>query len=469
VAICLDVFLVANRYDAGAGQDPRSFEWPPHPGRVVAALRSVAGDEDLAVLRSLESLPAPIVHAAAEFGAGRSRTYVVTNKIDAKGGNLSHPGRTSGLRERSSVFPASPRIQMVWDQEDILSDAELASLDSMARRVPYLGRSTSPVLMGVQRVSDVRVPDGLSAFVPSEGGDRQLRVPYPGYIDELDGLFEAGLSAWQASDNAVARRGYRRIGEDIPVALPAFTSRYSDLVVLRFTDRRPPSGSQTATFAAALRSMVMRQTRDPLPPALHGHGFDGNPHVAYLGLPVCGSPHSDGHLVGLAVAVPGMDEAERRRILRGILGPEVDGTVQLTVPGYRSPFELKYRPDERLPRSATVSHWSRSSRQWVTATPIVLDRYPKNGDLAEAVLESVVNAGFPEPDEVEVSREAMTTGGVRLTPRDLPRRSRGRLYCHARLTFGQKVEGPVLVGAGRYFGIGLLQPERRLEGGADEV
>lgn len=461
--ICLDVFLVADRYDAAAGLDPRAVEWPPHPARVFSALRSVATDDDLPVLRLLETLPSPVVHASDAFEEGSRRSYVVTNTLTSKGGNLTHAARTSGLKERRSVFPLSPRVQFFWEAGDIADEA-VNQLDDLARRVPYLGRSTSIVLMGVRRVEEIRVPDGLAVFAPcEEPTGLSLRVPYPGYLDELDALHQGGLSAWQASEGARANQPYRSVGEpdEQPAqALAPGISSYSDLVVLRFRDRKP-AGRLAPVFAAALRSKVMGQTQHPLPPALHGHGFDGNPHVAYLGLPFCGHEHADGHLMGLAVAIPGMSVDERKRILQGILGPTGEGVIDLRVPGFRESFQLDYQPTEALPRSATAHHWTRASRHWVSVTPVILDRYPKRGDLAHGVLQSVILAGLPEPAEVEVSTGSLTPGAVMLAPPELPKRARGRLYCHARLTFHQPMPGPVLVGAGRYFGVGLFLPERR--------
>lgn len=463
MALCLELFLVADRYDAADGQDPKTVEWPPHPARAFSALRSVAGDEDLDVLRQLERLPAPVVHASDLAAEVRRRGYVVVAGVDSKGGNLNHPGRTSGLRTRRSVVPMSSRVQFIWDDEGF-DDLAIARLDLLARKVPYLGRSTSIVLMGVRRVQEVVVPDGLRVFEPvaRETGEIQVRVPYPGYVDELNSLYESGHAAWQATDGARARQAYRRVPDTVVSDTPEvaeFRSAYRDLVILRFVDRRP-AGRLTPLFTAALRSKVMGQTVQPLPPALHGHGYDGNPHVAYLGLPVCGHPYADGHLVGLAVAIPGMDERERRRILRGIIGPDGEGLVTLRVPGFREEFMLEYRPDEPSPKSATDKHWTQPSRQWVTTTPVVLDRYPKHGDLAAGVLRTIVLAGLPEPALVEVSRSAMTTGAVALRPQELPRRAQGRIFCHARVTFDQNVAGPVLAGAGRYFGVGFFQPER---------
>lgn len=464
MAICLDAFFIADRYDAGGGQDPRSAEWPPHPARVVSALRSVAESEDLPTLRALEKLSPPIIHASEIASQTRSRSYVVTNTVTPKGGNLSHPGRTSGLKTRRSVFPHEPHVQMVWRDDHAVSDEIISNLDRLARRVPYLGRSTSVVLMAVRRTDTVHVPSGLHVYEPtdSRSAGQSLRVSYPGFIDELDALYAEGGPAWQASDGGAAICPYGRTDmrrDDADTTASPFSSAYPDLVVLRFAEDRP-SGNLTAQYTAALRSLVMSRTGNPLPPALHGHGLKGQPHVAYLGLPVCGWPHADGHLVGLAVAIPGMEETERRRIIRGIIGSEERAELELRVNGLRSSVKLVYHPTEAHPRSATPRHWTAPSRQWVTATPVALDRYPKDGDLAAAVARSIVLAGLPEPVSVEASTSPLAHGAVQLRPKELPKRAQGRLYCHARVVFPEPVMGPVLVGAGRYFGVGLFTREQ---------
>ena len=146
--ICLDICLMGERYDAGDGEDPRSPEWPPHPARVFAALRSVAKSYELTPLQQLEQLPPPLIHAIVLAPHSRSRTYVVTNATSEKGGNQNHPGhKSNNLKERVSSFPADPRVQFLWTDDVEISDEALAGLDDLARRVPYLGRSTSPVIL----------------------------------------------------------------------------------------------------------------------------------------------------------------------------------------------------------------------------------------------------------------------------------------------------------------------------------
>ncbi len=329
--------------------------------------------------------------------------------------------------------------------------------------------------MGVRRVDRAAVPDGLDAYEPCADDDqveKWLRAPYPGYLDELDGLYQSGSPAWQASDGGRASHPYRVAGpagaesddaDGAPIASP-----YRDLVILRFADHRP-AGRLTPRLTAALRSAVMSRTAEPLPPAVHGHGFDGQAHVAYLALPVCGSPHADGHLVALAVAIPGMSEEDRRRVLRGILGPETKATIEVAVPGETERISLVYEPERPLPKAALAWNWVRSSGQWVSVTPIVLDRFPKRGEIEAEVARSFTLAGLPEPVDVQVSKSALTTGGVQLRPHELPKRAAGRIYRHARVWFDRPVAGPVLAGAGRYFGVGLFTPEfPPQKGGADE-
>lgn len=465
--ISLDVYLVAGRYDAGGGQDPRSAEWPPHPARALSALRSVAEEDDLPALRELEVLPPPAVHASALVSESRSRSFVVTNVRDPKGGNLNHPGRTSGLRERSTAFPIDPHVQFLWTDDSAIPDETVTRLDTLARRVPYLGRSTSVVLMGVRRVADSAPREALEVFVPSDAPTgTQLRVPYSGYTDELSELYLADTPAWQASDAGRARQYYTNpvagAADDSAPSLPVWPSPYPDLVVLRLDGLKPP-GRLTTLFTQALRSRVMSQTQDPLPPALHGHGLEGQPHVAYLGLPFSGFENADGHLVALAVAIPGLPQAERRTILRGLLGPDPSIPVPLEVSALRREVTLRYAPDEWRPFSARPERWSQTSLQWVTVTPIVLDRYPKNGDLHGEVARSLTSAGYPPPLSVEVAKLPLTDGAIVLAPSELPRRAKGRIYCHARVTFDQPVSGPVIAGAGRYFGVGLFAPESHKE------
>ena len=92
----------------------------------------------------------------------------------------------------------------------------------------------------------------------------------------------------------------------------------------------------------------------------------------------------------------------------------------------------------------------------------MLDRYPKRPEQVEAeVRAGLRRVGLPEPVTVDVSTNPLLPGAAPLRPIDLPRQARGKLFRHVAVTFDRTVRGPVLVGAGRYLGVGLLAPVGR--------
>lgn len=467
MALVIDIELLTGRYEAAGAGDRDIAEWPPHPARVFCALvASCRSDDDRWALRWLECLPVPVVQASGQVLGESRRAYVVTNKTDGSGGSQFHPGRSNQLRIRQSAVPASATVRMVWDCTDP-DPAALTTLDELARRVPYLGRSTGLAALRCRAMasSDTKDADGLVSFEPVPGweGAERLRVPYPGYLDDLTSLHADGRPPWEASRTA----SYRRVtlpgdGERGPAGL--LPSVYTDVVVLRFAGARP-DGRLTARFTMALRRAAMARTPDPLPAALHGHDAPGRPHVAFLGLPNVGHPHADGRLLGMAVAIPDLPEVERQALVRTLLrdmarsseGLEQRRVLELHVPDIGL-VDLVYEPGMVRPWGTQPERWRRGSRSWVSVTPVVLDRYPKDGDVEREVARSAEIVGLPTPQEVVVSSAPLVEGGIRLRPGDLPSRARGRIFRHVRLTFGQPVSGPVLVGAGRYLGIGLFAP-----------
>lgn len=471
--LAVDIELLSGRYDAAGAGDRDSIEWPPHPARVFCAL--VAGarsPEDQEALRWLERLEPPVVWASPTALSSARRSYVVTNKIEAKGGSQFYLARSNALRQRMACLPQSTSVRLSWAGPEA-SAATVECLDGIARRVPYLGRSTGIATVRC-RATDDDEPPGVGAvpFIPAlDGrGPHLLRVPFPGYLDELVAQHEADRPAWEVSRAVTYRiEGAQSSSVD---DVKTVSSVYSDVIVLGFVGVRP-EGRLAPRFTQALRRAVMSRTADPLPDALHGHGAPGRPHVAFLALPDSGHLHADGHLLGMAVAVPDLPVEDRRRIVRGVLGSsgrsaDIAGdaawTFPLEVAGIGR-VDLEYRPGLVRPWGARPERWRQGSTRWVSVTPVVLDRFPKRGNFAGEVVRCCLSLGLPEPEVVEVSDAPLATGGIRLRPRDLPDHLQGKLFRHVTLSFDRPVAGPVMLGAGRYLGIGLLAPGRAGEDG----
>ena len=359
--ISISVRLRHGRYDAG-GDRPSDAEWPPHPARVFCALAAAAdGDAAWAALRWLEAHPAPEIWAdpAERVRTGRAGAYVVENAVDADGGNLSWPGRDNGMRTRAFAVPATALFAVVWPQADPRPGV-LDQLRALARMVPYVGRSTS--------LAEVSVSPG----VPGDPGGRvvyeavplgdprgawQIRVPYPGYADELQAAYLDGRRSWEVSravPYAVRQPRVVPADGDGHSSGRSAEGPFEDLMV--WTLARPIariSGGQVVAIASALRKAVMSRIPDPVPAQVSGHGAPGRPHLGFLALPDAGHSHADGHVLGVALAIPrDFPPADLTLLIRAvIMDPGVD---------------LHWNENPRLaadPASAAASSTGRSSRR----------------------------------------------------------------------------------------------------------
>jgi CRISPR-associated protein Csb2 len=97
-------------------------------------------------------------------------------------------------------------------------------------------------------------------------------------------------------------------------------------------------------------------------------------------------------------------------------------------------------------------------------TPFVFDRYPKDpyGQEAEEVArQAFVRVGLPEPCELDLHYNAWHTGVPKASlfpPAPTRQGKPQRYHCHVWARFEQAIAGPVLAGAGRYYGYGLFAP-----------
>ncbi|RZU46648.1 CRISPR-associated protein Csb2 [Krasilnikovia cinnamomea] len=465
MAFSISIRLRDGRFDAAVGHRDRG-EWPPHPARVFCALvASAVEDADWAALRWLEQAPAPHVLACPvdDTEVTTRSGFVVTNAVKRKSGSTAWPGRTNGERRRVSVIPASDEIGLVWPQTDI-DDAVLGRLLRLTRRVPYLGRSTSSVVVTVAAEAPAPRADWVCYRPAPLGtpGSVGLRVPQPGYVDQLRAAHAEGRRAWE-----VATRTLEYTTSDEEAAQPdaghsVVAGPFTDLVVFGIDQSVTPiAGADVLTVTQALRAATISRVPDPVPAQVSGHGADGRPHAAFLALPDVGHPYSDGHLLGVGVALPGdLPPDQRRSVLRGLLAG--DGLRRLCLPGGR-PLAVSYRPDRSRPYGLLPERWNSSggARAWVTATPVMLDRYPTTQTAEELVAQTLVTAGYPRPEQVDVVTGPATSGAINaLRPGSIPKSRSRRPWVHCRIQFPMPVRGPVIAGSLRYLGVGLFIPHQ---------
>jgi CRISPR-associated protein Csb2 len=386
--------------------------------------------------------------------------------------------RTRQPRTFPSVAPANPRVTYVWP-DATPSDPQRAQLDRLLRRVVRLGHSSS--LVSVRLVDTPPDPN----WRPAEDGEEVLRVVQDGQLVALEHAYALHRETEPRVMPAIHQRYTKTLQaavEDRPVSV------FSDgWLVFRRIDG--PSLSMTSAIGVAqiMRKALLSYSAEPIPEILSGHAPAGGPsqrpHVAIVPLPFVGHPHASGAILGIAVVLPrdSRDE-ERRAVYQAVYRWETERrqddedtpALRLNL-GASGELALE-RIEWGLPlASLRAETWCGPGRVWSSVTPVALDRNPgdlrsrdprKLGEAVVAAQHVVARAceriGLPRPASVEILPAAPWAGASKARhypsfPSDASRTQ--RVLTHVRIDFGEMVCGPVLIGAGRYLGLGLLRPE----------
>jgi CRISPR-associated protein Csb2 len=230
----------------------------------------------------------------------------------------------------------------------------------------------------------------------------------------------------------------------------------------------------TLVLTERWREALASQANDLSPEAqalVSGHASDGTPlqtpHVAFLPLSFVGHPHADGRLSGLALALPGDMRPEiRGEILRAAARVCEQGLMLGQLGAWDVQPVTMARPLETLRASTWTAH-PIGATHWGTVTPIAFDQHPKAKDQAEYVAEltgmiraACERVGLSAPREITPTPVSAHLGAppAHAFPRLRRKDGSERRHTHAIIIFGQRVRGPVVLGAGRYRGYGLCRP-----------
>ena len=375
-----------------------------------------------------------------------------------------------------SVTPDDARVSFLWDAP--APDGVVKALDRLLQRVTRLGHPSS-------LVSCRLIANASGATFEVGEGSNNMRAVRRGQIAELErqfarhgGLKPRSLPYTDVRYRSVAESVQQPEGERKP-------NTAGQWIVFEFM---PGSRSFPATraveLATAMRAAMFHHADDPIPEEISGHLPDGRPtavpHVAFLPLPYVGFEHADGRLLGLAVSVPDtVNDRARRAVYRAIGNWERAAghdALKLTL-GAQGVVHLSRQHGPATLISLRPSAWNRASCRWVSATPIALPRHPGRlgGGTAAArakawaLAESFValacdHVGLSEPTSVEVSRSPLLKGThpascfPAFNQSGRAGRSVRRQLLHASVTFEHPVKGPLMLGAGRFLGLGLMRP-----------
>lgn len=484
---------------------PQKPEFPPHFGRVFMAMAATyfetrGNNEERQALEWLEAAGAPSIDASDGNARSFVETYVPVN--DKHGGIV---GRSRQSRSFPTMRPDRPFVYLVWAAE--VPDDFREGLARLCGKVTRIGHSSSLVQMWV-------LDEGIEIhadFRPSNDPfEQQMRIPEPGTlaylerafngaaIEEFGQLSEALEVAKGKQRSIVKKQIAERFPEGIPEAVRPVLTRWQgyartakketiepvwrgpfdpQLIVLTKKDEQRVMGLETTLqLTSALRDAAMKAVGDNLPEWLSGHQADGNPtfkpHAAFFPLPFTGAKFADGHVMGLAMAIPrdlGINGENRETALRRVIGPLLfretgEEKVISLWRGGAWRWEVEREKREYPPVTLRATTWIGPAYEWASVTPVVLHHYPKpnrGNDVERILIQAFESAGLPSPAVMRVQQVSVFEGAGHA--RAMPEFTEGgekmcRYQVHIVVKFPVPVEGPVLVGRGRFRGYGLLRP-----------
>jgi CRISPR-associated protein Csb2 len=446
--LAIELEFLIGRYFATDFRDETIPEWPPHPDRLfeamTAAHHDTFGDNDeRAALQWFENLGAPAI-CAGEMGRPDPVVNFVPTNYDASKLRSPHPDQR-GKQPRSfpAQAPSTPVVHFIWPNAE--PDARIREqLSAILGRVPSLGRACCFIRACLADAVDT--PN----WVPDDRGHRSLRVFGEGRLEELEKLFQMGQRP--------SIGGQERYSEGRE-SKPEPGSVFGEMIVLRRTGGRPLPIEAALTLTTATRKALMFRAEaggdHALCELLSGHG--NHPHCAVAALPFAGHEHADGRLMGIAVVLPrNISPVDRRKLVRLCAGLEV---INLKANETLWTVELS---GFDLPRVAlNPATWMKASTMWASVTPVLLDQFPKRRRAVEQIVAvACERIGLPAPVQIEHGPYSEVPG-VSPVPGFRIRRTkdeRPRWGVHVKLRFAAPVRGPILIGAGRFFGLGLMKP-----------
>jgi CRISPR-associated protein Csb2 len=517
--LAFEVEFLTGRCVATDRENRLQAEWPPHPARFYAALAAAhferkedlerETEEEREEREALEWLERqPDVALAVPDGYPRTNTlvFVPVNDSDMtgnKGSVFPRIGegwefrRNRQARVFPTVAPDPPVLHYIWQNADAAQIARRRpALERLAANVTYLGHSSSLVRVSI---SEDRVRPTLRPAQANEPADAVLRVPERDRLTRLGAAY--ALSRAQSRRIEPPQSAERRyVRADTPQRRHPPQTLFDDrmLVFEKVDGRRLPLHAALALTDTVRKALI--RLADPAPESLSGHQPDGSksnhPHVAVVPLAFVDHRYGDGDVKGFALVLPRFLREPERRSERVAILRAAARLQKLTLGRAGVWCVEEVSVEETQLRTLDPRLWTQPSKTWATATPVVFGRFPKcrsgkvRGWMQSEEVEQMIrehcemielcdaNGEIVYPTEIVVSDVSPLLGVApavhfpTLSTDGKPvfreyngansgsNGAKGRLRAHVKLRFAEPVRGPLLLGAGRYLGMGFCKPVR---------
>ena len=508
--------LIAVRFHDGRyhGAGP----WPPAPARLFQALVAAAANGATIpqaareALAWLEELQAPTVVAAPVRQGQPFANFVPNNDLDAKGGD---PARIAEIRAakriRPHLFETDARLLYLWPFEGEETHARIIA--DLADRLFQLGRGVDMAWAAAEILDFDNAHAKMEAvtgavYRPCQSGSgRMLLCPQMGSLRSLIDRHNASRNRFglirepapkkkDSKDTKVVgqtftqppKPRFSQIAYDSPPVQLLFELRartrtedffawpLDDIVRLVETVR----DGAAETLAAALPERTACIER-----VFIGRGAteaDKASRIRVIPLPSIGHVHAERSIRRLLVEVPPDCPLDPRDIAWAFTAwvPHDRETGELS--GWQL-VEIEAYPGERYTKMP--GHYGigagEAFRRWRTVTPAALparaarrridpariseeakkgsERLAEESRAAAAVCQALRHAGIATPAlALRVQREPFEAKGARAETFAPGTRFSSHTLWHVEIAFAVPLSGPLVIGDGRYLGLGLMAP-----------
>jgi CRISPR-associated protein Csb2 len=180
----------------------------------------------------------------------------------------------------------------------------------------------------------------------------------------------------------------------------------------------------------------------------HPNGsHDKDNRFAYIPVPTL-APAGRDNDIRRVMLIQGRENSRADSLVRRLNGVSLSGKARL-------------RPIDNPEKDGVIKKYTEASERWATVTPIVLPGHLNGRGLVrrqtKLVLKSLAHTGIMTPvSEIRLQSEPIFPGAEQAGCYRVPEYLRHFTKTHAIITFSEPVIGPLVIGAGRYVGLGLM-------------
>lgn len=505
-ALLISVRLHEGRYH-GLGEEL------PAPARLFQALVAGSGlsgplsEAEINALEWLERLDPPVIAAPRMWNGQSLTSYVPNNDLDTVAGDHRRIGsvKTSKI-VRPRLFDAAIPLLFAWSfspSKD--SDALSRMICEMANRIYQFGRGVDFAWAWGETLDEdglhsqlgayhgrvyrpTRTGTGVMVACPQRGSWHSLKVRHEQGGNRFVVVGKGKSPRFQFTQAPKPR--FTQIAYDSPPARSLF-----ELRLVNAADSYSPFPlERSSQLVAAIRDIAVERLRTGLPDrvqdierALIGRRSDGTnsipaaDRVRIIPLPSIGHFHADAEIRRVLVEVPATCPLRSDDVCWAISGLILSGK------GAGSDSQVILRRADSLDM---LSHYGINNglhRTWRTVTPVVLpenasrrridpsrkDVEAKSGSErrieqergVSALVQSLRHADIlTQVESIRLQREPFTAHGQRVEEFATDTRFAKERLWHTQITFTEPVTGPVIIGDGRFLGLGLMAPNKQTPG-----